>query len=126
MTILVVFAALAGLLAALGVYGLVSWSVALRRRELAIRLTLGAQPASIGRLVVGQGLLLVGAGVVVGIALVRLAEGVLSRVLYEVSPGDAASTTVAVVLLLASALAACALPARRAMKVDPVQGLRAE
>jgi hypothetical protein len=126
MSILVVFGALAALLAGLGVYGLFSWSVALRTRELAIRLTLGAKPAAVGNLVVRQSVVLVVAGLVIGLAMVRLAEGVLSRVLFEVSPSDLASIAVASLVLLTAALVACIPPALRAMRVDPVVGLRAE
>ncbi len=126
MSVLLGFGALAAFLSALGVYGLFSWSVALRTRELAIRLTLGARPAVVGGLVLRQGLLLVVAGVVAGVVLVRLAEGLLTRVLYEVSPTDAGSTAVAGGLSLLAALAACVPPALRAMHVDPVEGLRAE
>ena len=126
MTVLLFFGALAALLAALGVYGLFSWSAALRTRELAIRLTLGAPPARVGALVIRQGAALVGAGVVLGLVIVRLAESALTRVLFEVSPSDAGSTVAATGLLIVAALVACAPPAIRAMRVDPVEGLRAE
>ena len=126
MTVLIFFAALAALLAALGVYGLFSWSVALRRRELAIRLTLGARPSAVGRLVVRQSAMLVFGGLTVGIILVRIAEGAITRVLYDVSATDARSIVTAGLLLLAAALAASVPPALRAMRVDPVEGLRTE
>lgn len=126
MTILIFFGGLAGLLAALGVYGLFSWSVALRTRELAIRLTLGARPASVGGLVVRQSAILCVIGLAIGIVVIRAAEGALSRVLYEVSPGDISSTMTASGVLLVAALIACIPPALRAMRVDPVEGLRAE
>jgi putative ABC transport system permease protein len=126
MSILVFFGALAGLLAALGVYGLFSWSVALRTRELAIRLTLGARPATIGQFVIRHGMLLVIVGLVIGVVVVRLAESALARVLYQVTPGDFRSTAIAGGVLLAAALIACIPPAIRAMRVDPVEGLRAE
>ncbi len=126
MTILVFFGALAGLLAALGVYGLFSWSVALRTRELAIRLTLGARPSSVGSLVVRQSAVLVVVGLAAGIVVIRAAEGALTRVLFEVSPSDLGSTLAASGVLLAAALIACIPPALRAMRVDPVEGLRAE
>jgi predicted permease len=126
MVVLVFFGALAGLLAAIGVYGLVSWSVALRTRELAIRMTLGAQPRGIGRLVVGQSVALVVGGLIVGLALVRLSADVLSRVLYQVEPSDAASALAAGGLLLTAALIASVPPALRAMRVNPVEGLRVE
>lgn len=126
MTILVFFGGLAALLAALGVYGLFSWSVALRKRELAIRLTLGARPSRVARLVIRQSTVLVVIGVVTGILLVRVAAGALSRVLYEVAPDDVTSTVTASALLLGAALLASLPPAVRAMRVDPMEGLRAE
>ena len=126
MTLLVVFGAAAGLLAALGVYGLFSWSVALRTRELAIRLTLGARPVSVGIRVIRQSVVLIAAGLIVGLAIIWLAEAALRRVLFEMSPRDPASLAAACVLLVAVALVACVPPALRALRVDPVDGLRAE
>jgi putative ABC transport system permease protein len=126
MTILLFFGALAALLAALGVYGLFSWSVALRTRELAIRLTLGARPSRVARLVIRQSTVLVVIGVVTGILLVRVATGALSRVLYEIAPDDLTSTVTASALLLGAAWLASLPPAVRAMRVDPMEGLRAE
>jgi predicted permease len=126
MTILLFFGGLAALLAALGVYGLFSWSVALRTRELAIRLTLGAKPAAVGGLVVRQSAALVAAGLIVGLALVRVAESVLASVLFGVTPNDLVSTVTASAVLIAAAIVACVPPAIRAMNVDPAVGLRAE
>ncbi|HEX6162714.1 MAG TPA: ABC transporter permease [Vicinamibacterales bacterium] len=126
MTILLFFGGLAALLAALGVYGLFSWSVALRTRELAIRLTLGAKPSSVGALVIGQSAVLVVTGLAVGLVIVRLAESALTRVIYGVSTTDATALVTASALLLAAAIIACVPPALRAMRVDPVEGLRAE
>jgi ABC-type antimicrobial peptide transport system permease subunit len=126
MTILLVFGGLAALLSALGVYGLFSWSVALRTRELAIRLTLGAPPSSVGQLVLRQSAALIIGGLVVGVLLVRVAQRALSTVLYEVSPTDPGSTAIASAILLAAAVVACLPPTLRAMRVDPVQGLRVE
>ncbi len=126
MSVLLFFGGLAALLAAIGVYGLFSWSVALRRRELAIRLALGASPAGVGGRVVAQSALLVLAGLVAGLALVWLAEGALASVVYGVTPSDPRSLASAGILLLVAALAACVPPALRAMRVDPVEGLRAE
>jgi predicted permease len=126
MSTLMFFGLLASLLAAIGVYGIFSWSVALRTRELAIRLTLGAQPVSVGRLVVGQAAALVAVGLLLGLVLVRVADATLARVLYEVSPHDLGSAALASLVLLAAALFACLAPARRAMRLDPVVGLRAE
>lgn len=107
-------------------YGLFSWSVALRTRELAIRLTLGARPFTMGHLVVRQSALLVVAGLVAGLALIRLAERALTAVLYDVTPSDAGSTAIASGLLLTAALLAVLPPVIRATRVDPVEGLRAE
>lgn len=126
MTILLFFGGLAALLAALGVYGLFSWTVALRTRELAIRLTLGARPAAVGGLVVRHGATLVLIGLVAGLTVVRLSEQVLERVLFEVTASDSGSTAVAGALLAAAALAACVPPALRAMRVDPAEGLRVD
>ncbi len=126
MTLLVFFGALAALLAALGVYGLFSWSVALRTRELAIRLTLGAKPAAVGALIVRQSAILVVAGQLVGIVIIRLAEGALARVVFGVTTSDVPALATASALLLLAALMACVPPALRAMRVDPVEGLRSE
>lgn len=126
MSLLMVFGALAAFLAALGVYGLFSWSVALRTRELAIRLTLGAKPAAVGSLVIRQSALLILAGLVAGLVVIRASESALARVLFEVSPSDLTSTLVASAVLVGAALVACIPPALRAMRVDPVVGLRAE
>jgi len=126
MTTLTAFGALAAFLAALGVYGLFSWSVALRQRELAIRLTLGARPYAVAASVVRQSVVLVALGLAGGWALVQSAQGVLGTVLFEVRPSDAASTVAAALLLSVAALIASLPPAFRAMRVDPVEGLRAE
>jgi putative ABC transport system permease protein len=126
MTILIFFGALAALLAALGVYGLFSWSVALRTRELAIRLTLGAKPSSVGALVIGQSAVLVVTGLAVGLVIVRLAESALTKVVFGVTTTDAVALATASLLLLVAAIVACVPPAIRAMRVNPVDGLRAE
>ena len=126
MALLMVFGTVAGLLASLGVYGLFSWSVALRTRELAIRLTLGARPISVGVRVIRQSVVVIAAGVIVGLAIIWLAESALRRVLFDMSPSDPASLTAASALLVVVALMACVPPALRALRVDPVDGLRAE
>lgn len=126
MTTLTAFGVLAAFLAALGVYGLFSWSVALRKRELAIRLTLGARPVSVATAVIRHCAILAAAGLVSGLVLVRLANSALATVLFGVKPGDVTSTIVAALLLLAAALLASLLPAWRATQVNPVDGLRAE
>jgi len=126
MTTLTLFAGLAAFLAALGVYGLFSWSVALRQRELAIRLTLGARPVSVGASLVRHSVVLVAIGLACGWALVQTAQGALATVLFGVTPSDAASTASAALLLFVAALVASLPPAWRAMRVDPVEGLRAD
>ncbi|HUR20148.1 MAG TPA: ABC transporter permease, partial [Vicinamibacterales bacterium] len=126
MTTLTAFGALAAFLAALGVYGLFSWSVALRRRELAIRLTLGARPSSVFATVIRQSIMLAVIGLVGGWALVQAARGALTTVLFGVTPNDAASTLTAAALLFLAAIVASLPAAWRAMRVDPVEGLRAE
>jgi ABC-type antimicrobial peptide transport system permease subunit len=100
--------------------------VALRTRELAIRLTLGAKPSSVGAMVIGQSAVLVVTGLVVGMVIIRVAESALARVLFGVTTSDAAALVTAGSFLLLAALIACVPPALRAMRVNPVDGLRAE
>jgi predicted permease len=126
MTTLTAFGAMAALLAALGVYGLFAWTVALRQRELAIRLTLGARPAAVAGDVIRDGAVLAIVGLLAGLAIVQTARGVLATVLFGVTPHDGPSILIAAGLLLGAALAATILPALRAMRVDPVNGLRVE
>jgi putative ABC transport system permease protein len=126
MTTLTAFGALAAFLAALGVYGLFSWSVALRQRELAIRLTLGARPVSVAATVVRHSVALVVVGLVCGLALVQAARGALSTVLFGITPNDMTSLVAAAAVLFVAALVASLPPAWRAMHVDPVEGLRAD
>ena len=124
MATLSAFGALAAVLAALGVYGLFSWSVASRRRELAIRLTLGARPATIGALVLRQGALLVAAGLAGGWLIVFSARASIANLLFRVAPGDPAAITTAATLMAVASMAACLPAARRAMRVNPNEGLR--
>lgn len=126
MTTLSAFGVLAAILAALGVYGLFSWSVALRRRELAIRLTLGARPLGVGASVVSRSVVLVALGLAAGWAIVRALQGPLSTVLFDVTPSDISATSSAALLLFVASIAACVPAAIRAMRIDPVEGLRSE
>jgi putative ABC transport system permease protein len=118
------FGALALVVACVGLYGVLAYSVEQRRRELGIRLALGAEPRSVQRLVLGEGLRLttlgIAGGMVGGIAVTR----VLETLLYEVSPNDPAVLVGVAALLLTIAAAACYLPARRATRVDPAIVLR--
>jgi ABC-type antimicrobial peptide transport system permease subunit len=98
----------------------------LRTRELAIRLTLGAKPSTVGSLVIGQSAILVVAGVAAGLVIIRLAESALARVVFGVTTSDAAALATASLVLLVAAIIACVPPALRAMRVDPVEGLRSE
>jgi len=126
MWLLSLFGATAAFLAAAGVYGLFSWSVATRRRELAIRLTLGAGPPRVAGLIAGQSAVLISIGLAVGLILVHGSRSALARVVYGVSPTDAASTVVAAAVLVAAATLASIPPVLRALRVDPTEGLRAE
>ena len=122
--VLVTFAVLTAILAAIGVYGLLAWTVNERRRELAIRLALGAQPGALARLVTAQGLMLAALGIVLGLAGAQLARGLLRDVLFETPPTDMlALTTAAGVLVLAVATASLA-PALRATRVSPTEGMK--
>jgi putative ABC transport system permease protein len=124
MFVLSAFAVVTGVLAAVGVYGLLMWVVNERRRELAIRLALGARPSMLARSVTAQGVTLVAIGAAIGIAVSRAAGTLLRAVLFETGVSDPVAVIGSVVLLLAAALTACALPAWRAAKVQPLEGLR--
>ena len=120
---------LAGLtliLAAVGVYGLLSYTVAQREREIGIRMALGAGSAQIIALVVGQGAVLVGAGTVAGVGVAAAASRLLESLLYGVDAADRLTFLLAPLVLAAAALVACWFPARRAARVDPVKMLRLE
>jgi putative ABC transport system permease protein len=120
------FAGLALGLAMIGVYGVLSYAVAQRTRELGIRAALGAQPGRLFGEVVGEGLRVVGVGALLGLAGAIAARSALAALLFETSPLDPWTLASVVGLLATVAVAACLLPARRAMRVDPVTALRTE
>ena len=121
-----IFAGLALLLAMVGLYGLLAYYVAQRRHEFGIRLALGAQSSDVLRLVLTQGLGLSAAGIAMGAAGSLALRGVLSRFLFGVAPNDRGTFGAVAALLLAGALLACYLPARRAAQVDPMEAIRHE
>jgi putative ABC transport system permease protein len=120
------FAVLATFLAALGLYGVVALAVTGRRRELGVRMALGADPRSVARLVVRDGLRPVGWGLLIGLAAAIPAAFLLKSLLYEVQPLDIPTLLAVPLLLAAAALAACWFPARRASRIDPMTALRSE
>ncbi len=122
--ILMVFAAVALLLAAVGLYGVVAFSVNQRRAELGLRMALGAHRGDVLRLVLRQGLLPVALGIAAGLAGAAALTGVMTTLLYEVSPQDPLTFAAVAVTLLSVAAVACYVPARRAMAVDPALTLR--
>lgn len=124
--LLSVFAGLALLLALLGIYSVLTYSVSRRCREIGIRMALGAKPAGIFRLVVGGGLKLVAAGLAVGLAASWGLTRYLSSLLFGVSPHDPATYATIAVLLTFTTILACSLPARRASQIDPMVALRYE
>jgi putative ABC transport system permease protein len=126
MQLLGMFAAMAFILASVGIYGVVSYSVAQRTRELGIRLALGAQQSDVLRLVLAEGLWLTALGVVFGLAGAFAATRVLTSLLYKVKPTDPITFLAVPLSLIAVALLACYIPARRATKVDPMVALRYE
>ncbi|MEO8189204.1 MAG: ADOP family duplicated permease [Acidobacteriota bacterium] len=121
-----VFAALAFFLAVVGVYAVVAGSVARRVREIGIRIALGARPAQMRRMVILQTARVIAAGLVVGLPVTWASTSVLARFLYGVSPADAPTLLLSTLLLVAGALAAADLPARKAARVSPVEALRHE
>jgi putative ABC transport system permease protein len=126
MTLLLLFAGLAIVLATIGIHGVLSYSVAQRTHELGIRIALGARPFELLRLVIGQGLLLVVAGVSIGLLGAAALGQLLKTLLFGISPLDAATFVLTAAVSTLVALAACYAPARRAARVDVTVALRSE
>jgi predicted permease len=124
--LLAAFGGLALLLAGVGIYGLLSFSISRRTREMGIRLALGAEARNVFLLVVRDGMLLAGAGIVIGLAGGLAAARSLAGFLYGVPTSDVATFAAMTMTLLTVALAACVIPARRAMRVNPIAALRYE
>ena len=126
MTLLGAFAGLALLLASIGLYGVLSYAVTQRSREIGLRMALGATARGVLGMVVGRGLALTGAGLAIGLALAAIGTRSLKTMLYGVDAVDPATFAGVSALLCAIAVLACWVPARRASRVDPIVVLREE
>jgi putative ABC transport system permease protein len=126
MVLCAAFAALALLLAAIGIYGVMSYSVTRRRREIGVRLALGARASQVRRSVLGDGLLLAATGLAVGLAGAALLTRAAASLLYAVSPLDPFTYAVVATALVAVAALATWAPARRATRFEPIEVLRSE
>ncbi|HEY2013606.1 MAG TPA: FtsX-like permease family protein [Bryobacteraceae bacterium] len=126
MLLLAIFAAVAVLLASMGIYGVLAYLVAQRTQEIGVRMALGARPLDVLFTVAGQGVALSAAGVAIGVAGAFAVTRVLSKLLFGVAATDPATFVAVAALLLAVAALASYLPARRAMQVDPILALREE
>src|ERR1700730_629715 len=120
------FALIALFLAAAGIFGVMSYSVTQRTQEIGIRLALGAQRYDVLRLIIGQGMRFIGIGLLLGLIGVFACSRLLQSLLFGVGTTDLRTMFIATVTLAATALCACYIPARRAMRVDPMQALRSE
>ena len=127
MTLLTVFASVALALAAIGIFGVLSYAVAQRTREIGIRMALGAHHRTVLGLIVREALLMAGGGVLIGVAAAfLLTEWLVSALLFETSPHDPGTFALVATVLTLVTLAAAYVPARRATRVDPIVALRAE
>ena len=126
MVLLSSFAAVALLLAAVGLYGVIAYAVSERTQELGVRVALGASTGRISRMILGEGLVMSGAGIVVGLGASAAATQVLTKLLFGVKPGDPVTFVAVSFALVAVALAASYFPARRAAKADPLVAMRGD
>jgi ABC-type antimicrobial peptide transport system permease subunit len=126
MILLTLFAGVSLLLAAAGVYGVMSYSVNARRREMGIRLALGAKPHALLADVLRTGVVMAATGAAIGLAAAWMLGDVLRTLLFQTPPHDSLTLVVVAILLLGTATVACYLPARRAAHVDPIEALRDE
>jgi putative ABC transport system permease protein len=124
--LLAVFAAVALALAAIGIYGVVAYGVSQRTREIGIRMALGATRGRVVRLIVSHGLMLAGAGLLLGVPAALLLARAMDTMLFETPPADPGTIAAAALVLMASAVAACLVPLRKALGVDPSEALRNE
>jgi putative ABC transport system permease protein len=122
--LLTIFGAIALILAAIGVYGVISYGVAQRTQEIGIRMALGARHGDVLALVVRHGAALAGTGLLLGLAAALALSGLLSSLLFEVSPTDPPTFAAGLVVLSLVAVLAAVLPARRAARTDPAVALR--
>jgi putative ABC transport system permease protein len=120
------FAGVALLLSAIGIYGVMAYNVSARTREMGIRIALGAQTSDVLRLVMRDGLMLIAAGLAIGLTAAWAASRVLASQLYEVSASDPQTFVIVALVLAVVASVACYLPARRATRTDPISALRNE
>jgi predicted permease len=126
MVLLGIFAALAVVLSSIGIYGVISYLVGQRIQEIGTRIALGAQRGDVMRLILGRGFALTLGGVVSGSVLALILSRQMKKIIYGVSPADPATFAAVTILLITIALLACYVPARRAMRVDPIVALRYE
>jgi putative ABC transport system permease protein len=124
--LLAVFAAVALALAAIGIYGVVAYGVSQRTREIGIRMALGATRGRVVRLIVSHGLVLAGAGLLLGVPAALLLARAMNSMLFETPPADPATIAAAALVLMATAVTACLVPLRKALAVDPAEALRNE